>query len=167
MSTHHISRQDFWASLLPLKVLSDWDSDAQSRTTSLLGYSLATMSTENGVHFVAGAPRANYTGQIVLYSVNEHGNVTVLQSHRGDQVNIITKQVKLIWWIPGAGEVETGVYQVAPSGWRKSSQFTHVCVKNPNGRRFTETKSDSAIAMDFLGVRRPQTNIHVICLPSF
>ncbi|XP_052015754.1 integrin alpha-2 [Apodemus sylvaticus] len=54
--------------------------------SSFLGYSLATMSTENGVHFVAGAPRANYTGQIVLYSVNEHGNVTVLQSHRGDQI---------------------------------------------------------------------------------
>uniref|UniRef100_A0A8C6RYN8 Integrin alpha-2 n=1 Tax=Nannospalax galili TaxID=1026970 RepID=A0A8C6RYN8_NANGA len=54
--------------------------------SSYLGYSVATISTENGVHFVAGAPRANYTGQIVLYSVNEHGNVTVIQTHRGDQI---------------------------------------------------------------------------------
>ncbi|GAB1298569.1 Integrin alpha-2 [Apodemus speciosus] len=54
--------------------------------SSFLGYSMATISTENGVHFVAGAPRANYTGQIVLYSVNKHGNVTVIQSHRGDQI---------------------------------------------------------------------------------
>lgn len=52
---------------------------------------MAAISTEDGVHFVAGAPRANYTGQIVLYSVNKQGNVTVIQSHRGDQVNIITK----------------------------------------------------------------------------
>lgn len=54
--------------------------------SSFLGYSVAAISTENGVHFVAGAPRANYTGQIVLYSVNKHGNVTVIQSHRGDQI---------------------------------------------------------------------------------
>lgn len=54
--------------------------------SSFLGYSVASISTENGIHFVAGAPRANYTGQIVLYSVNKHGNVTVIQSHRGDQI---------------------------------------------------------------------------------
>ncbi|XP_029324347.1 integrin alpha-2 isoform X1 [Mus caroli] len=54
--------------------------------SSFLGYSVAAISTENGVHFVAGAPRANYTGQIVLYGVNKQGNVTVIQSHRGDQI---------------------------------------------------------------------------------
>ncbi|XP_051028323.1 integrin alpha-2 [Acomys russatus] len=54
--------------------------------SSFLGYSVATVSTERGVHFVAGAPRANYTGQIVLFSVNKDGEVTVLQSHRGDQL---------------------------------------------------------------------------------
>lgn len=37
---------------------------------------------------MAGAPRANYTGQIVLYSVSENGNVTVIQAHRGDQVTL-------------------------------------------------------------------------------
>lgn len=52
---------------------------------------MATISTEKGVYFVAGAPRANYTGQIVLYNVNKDGNVTVIQSHRGDQVNITTE----------------------------------------------------------------------------
>ncbi|XP_008571747.1 PREDICTED: integrin alpha-2 [Galeopterus variegatus] len=54
--------------------------------SSYLGYSVAAISTGKSVHFVAGAPRANYTGQIVLYSVNENGNVTVIQSHRGDQI---------------------------------------------------------------------------------
>jgi integrin alpha 2 len=60
--------------------------------TPLLGYSVAAISAEKGVHFVAGAPRANYTGHIILYSVNENGNVTVIQSHRGEQVSIITWQ---------------------------------------------------------------------------
>ncbi|XP_016055282.1 PREDICTED: integrin alpha-2 [Miniopterus natalensis] len=54
--------------------------------SSYLGYSVAAISTGKGVHFVAGAPRANYTGQIVLYSVNENGNVTIIQAHRGDQI---------------------------------------------------------------------------------
>eukprot|EP00070_Physeter_catodon_P042333 XP_028349227.1 integrin alpha-2 [Physeter catodon] len=54
--------------------------------SSYLGYSVASISTGTSVHFVAGAPRANYTGQIVLYSVNESGNITVIQSHRGDQI---------------------------------------------------------------------------------
>ncbi|XP_073933605.1 integrin alpha-2 [Castor canadensis] len=54
--------------------------------SSYLGYSVAAISAEKGVHFVAGAPRANYTGHIILYSVNENGNVTVIQSHRGEQI---------------------------------------------------------------------------------
>ncbi|KAM5169347.1 integrin alpha-2 [Callospermophilus lateralis] len=54
--------------------------------SSYLGYSVAAISTEKKVHFVAGAPRANYTGQIVLYTVNENGNVTIIQAHRGDQI---------------------------------------------------------------------------------
>ncbi|XP_057599642.1 integrin alpha-2 [Hippopotamus amphibius kiboko] len=54
--------------------------------SSYLGYSVASISTGKSVHFVAGAPRANYTGQIVLYGVDENGNVTVIQSHRGDQI---------------------------------------------------------------------------------
>ncbi|XP_050008768.1 integrin alpha-2 isoform X1 [Alexandromys fortis] len=54
--------------------------------SSFLGYSVAAISTEKGVYFVAGAPRANYTGQIVLYNVNKDGNVAVIQSHRGDQI---------------------------------------------------------------------------------
>ncbi|KAF6124904.1 integrin subunit alpha 2 [Phyllostomus discolor] len=54
--------------------------------SSYLGYSVAAISTGRGVHFVAGAPRANYTGQIVLYRVSGSGNVTVVQAHRGDQI---------------------------------------------------------------------------------
>lgn len=57
--------------------------------TPHLGYSVAAISTEKSVYFVAGAPRANYTGQIILYNLDEHGNVTIIQTHRGDQVRII------------------------------------------------------------------------------
>ncbi|XP_038621500.1 integrin alpha-2 [Tachyglossus aculeatus] len=54
--------------------------------SSYLGYSLATLLTEDAILYVAGAPRASYTGQVVVYSLNEQGNVTVIQSHKGDQI---------------------------------------------------------------------------------
>ncbi|XP_036134702.1 integrin alpha-2 [Molossus molossus] len=64
-----------------------FDQTLQDRNHSAyLGYAVAAISTGKGVHFVAGAPRANYTGQIVLYRVDESGNVTVIQAHRGDQI---------------------------------------------------------------------------------
>uniref|UniRef100_A0A8D0GKX2 Integrin alpha-2 n=1 Tax=Sphenodon punctatus TaxID=8508 RepID=A0A8D0GKX2_SPHPU len=54
--------------------------------SSYLGYSVAVLSTENNVYFVAGAPRSNYTGRVVVYDIDSHGNATVVQSQRGDQI---------------------------------------------------------------------------------
>uniref|UniRef100_F6RXC0 Integrin alpha-2 n=1 Tax=Monodelphis domestica TaxID=13616 RepID=F6RXC0_MONDO len=54
--------------------------------SSYLGYSVAVISTGKSVHFVAGAPRANYTGQVVVYSIDDDGNTTIIQSPRGDQI---------------------------------------------------------------------------------
>ncbi|XP_075788592.1 integrin alpha-2 isoform X2 [Pelodiscus sinensis] len=54
--------------------------------SSYLGYSVAVISTQNAVYFVAGAPRSNYTGRVVVYDIDSHGRVTVVQSQRGDQI---------------------------------------------------------------------------------
>nr|XP_034956458.1 integrin alpha-2 [Zootoca vivipara] len=54
--------------------------------TSYLGYSVAVLSTENAVYFVAGAPRSNYTGRVVVYEIDVHGNVTIVHSQRGEQI---------------------------------------------------------------------------------
>uniref|UniRef100_A0A8C3T928 Integrin alpha-2 n=1 Tax=Chelydra serpentina TaxID=8475 RepID=A0A8C3T928_CHESE len=54
--------------------------------SSYLGYSVAVISTQNTVYFVAGAPRSNYTGRVVVYDIDSHGRVTVVQSQRGDQI---------------------------------------------------------------------------------
>ncbi|XP_044302207.1 integrin alpha-2 isoform X1 [Varanus komodoensis] len=62
------------------KVLQD------GNQTSYLGYSMAVLSMENMVYFVAGAPRSNYTGRVVVYEVDVHGNVTIIHSQRGEQI---------------------------------------------------------------------------------
>uniref|UniRef100_A0A8C8R7V2 Integrin alpha-2 n=1 Tax=Pelusios castaneus TaxID=367368 RepID=A0A8C8R7V2_9SAUR len=54
--------------------------------SSYLGYSVAVISTQNNVYFVAGAPRSNYTGRVVVYDIDRHGRVRVVQSQKGDQI---------------------------------------------------------------------------------
>ncbi|KAM4808343.1 integrin alpha-2 [Rhinophrynus dorsalis] len=62
------------------KVLQDRNQSAY------LGYSVAVLNMKNSMNFIAGAPRTNYTGQVVVYNINRQGNVTVLQMQRGDQI---------------------------------------------------------------------------------
>ncbi|KAM6188205.1 LOW QUALITY PROTEIN: integrin alpha-2-like [Sarcoramphus papa] len=54
--------------------------------SSYLGYSVAVPSTQSSVYFVAGAPRSNYAGRVVVYGVDSHGNITIVQSQRGKQI---------------------------------------------------------------------------------
>ncbi|XP_072272790.1 integrin alpha-2 [Pyxicephalus adspersus] len=54
--------------------------------SSYLGYSVAVLNLGNTVNFVAGAPRTNYTGQVVVYTINSKGNVTILQIQKGEQI---------------------------------------------------------------------------------
>ncbi|RMB95396.1 hypothetical protein DUI87_28117 [Hirundo rustica rustica] len=53
--------------------------------SSYLGYSVAVLSTMSSVYFVAGAPRSNYTGRVVVYDVDRDGNIAIVQSQRGEQ----------------------------------------------------------------------------------
>nr|XP_009513387.1 PREDICTED: integrin alpha-2 [Phalacrocorax carbo] len=54
--------------------------------SSYLGYSVAALSTQSSVYFVAGAPRSNYTGRVVVYDVDSNGNITIVQSQKGEQI---------------------------------------------------------------------------------
>ncbi|NXT49248.1 ITA2 protein, partial [Pluvianellus socialis] len=54
--------------------------------SSYLGYSVAVLSTQSSVYFVAGAPRSNYTGRVVVYDVDSDGNIAIVQSQRGEQI---------------------------------------------------------------------------------
>ncbi|NXV83904.1 ITA2 protein, partial [Atlantisia rogersi] len=57
--------------------------------SSYLGYSVAVLSTQSSVYFVAGAPRSNYTGRVVVYDVDSDGNIAIVQSQRGEQACIL------------------------------------------------------------------------------
>uniref|UniRef100_A0A6Q2ZQD2 VWFA domain-containing protein n=1 Tax=Esox lucius TaxID=8010 RepID=A0A6Q2ZQD2_ESOLU len=54
--------------------------------SSLLGYSVTTLNDGTMEYYVAGAPRSNHTGQVIVYTINAKGQPIVLDSQRGDQI---------------------------------------------------------------------------------
>ncbi|XP_058845372.1 integrin alpha-2-like [Acipenser ruthenus] len=54
--------------------------------SSLLGYSVTTLTSDDSELYVAGAPRSNHTGQVITYTVNKQGDPAVVQSQRGEQI---------------------------------------------------------------------------------
>ncbi|NWU55504.1 ITA2 protein, partial [Dromas ardeola] len=64
--------------------------------SSYLGYSVAVLLTQSSVYFVAGAPRSNYTGRVVVYDVDSDGNITIVQSQRGEQACIFWSRMQIL-----------------------------------------------------------------------
>ncbi|XP_022541026.2 integrin alpha-2 [Astyanax mexicanus] len=54
--------------------------------SSLLGYSVSTLVDSSAEYFVAGAPRSNHTGQVVVYILNSQRQPRIIDSQRGDQI---------------------------------------------------------------------------------
>ncbi|KAF1418241.1 Integrin alpha-2, partial [Spheniscus mendiculus] len=64
--------------------------------SSYLGYSVAVLSTQSSIYFVAGAPRSNYTGRVVVYDVDSDGNIAIVQSQRGEQARIFWSRTQIL-----------------------------------------------------------------------
>ena len=47
---------------------------------------MTTLSDGKMEYYVAGAPRSNHTGQVVVYTLTSRGQPTVVDSQRGEQV---------------------------------------------------------------------------------
>ncbi|XP_078406116.1 integrin alpha-2-like isoform X1 [Cetorhinus maximus] len=54
--------------------------------SSYLGYSVTSLVTQNSVLYVAGAPRFQHTGQIVIYTVGSNDEVVIKQTEKGEQL---------------------------------------------------------------------------------
>ncbi|KAJ0067652.1 hypothetical protein NL108_009743, partial [Boleophthalmus pectinirostris] len=54
--------------------------------SSLLGYSVSTLSDGYTEYYVAGAPRSNHSGQVIVYTMNAQKLVHVVDSERGKQI---------------------------------------------------------------------------------
>ncbi|XP_051807194.1 integrin alpha-2 [Acanthochromis polyacanthus] len=54
--------------------------------SSLLGYSVTTLNDGSTEYFVAGAPRSNHSGQVIVYTVNAQKKSAIVDSERGKQI---------------------------------------------------------------------------------
>ncbi|XP_073685407.1 integrin alpha-2 [Garra rufa] len=54
--------------------------------SSLLGYSVTSVTDGSSEFYVAGAPRAVHRGQVVVYSINSQNQPIIIDSQRGDQI---------------------------------------------------------------------------------
>lgn len=53
------------------------------------GYTVTSVvSARNGRLLVAGAPRFNHTGKVIIFTLKNSGNLTILHSLKGQQVAI-------------------------------------------------------------------------------
>ncbi|XP_036955066.1 integrin alpha-2 [Acanthopagrus latus] len=72
------------ADILPF---SAFEGTLQDRNhSSLLGYAVTTLSDGRTEYFVAGAPRSNHSGQVIVYTVNAQKELNVIDSERGKQI---------------------------------------------------------------------------------
>lgn len=53
---------------------------------SSTGYAVTTLNDGSTEYFVAGAPRSNHSGQVIVYTVNNQKQVAIVDSERGKQV---------------------------------------------------------------------------------
>lgn len=50
------------------------------------GYSVTTINDGSTLYFVAGAPRSNHSGQVIIYTVSAQKKSDIIDSARGKQV---------------------------------------------------------------------------------
>lgn len=51
------------------------------------GYSVSSLVSSRGSQFyVAGAPRFNHTGKVIIFTLKNSGNLTILRALLGEQV---------------------------------------------------------------------------------
>lgn len=70
---------------------------------SFPGYSVTTLIDGSTEYFVAGAPRSNHSGQVIVYTVNTQKQLTIIDSERGKQV--LTLEDMVFTFFPGTSHV--------------------------------------------------------------
>ncbi|KAK5611739.1 hypothetical protein CRENBAI_010724 [Crenichthys baileyi] len=61
--------------------------EALKNHAAYLGYSVdAVLSPDGSQLYIAGAPRFNHTGKVIIFTMNNNGNLTILQALLGQQI---------------------------------------------------------------------------------
>lgn len=89
-----------------------------SKPSVFTGYSVTALNDGRTQYFVAGAPRSNHTGQVVVYTLNSQKQTTVIDSERGKQVLAQENLGPFFSWNMLTG---VGVLRLAPTSGASSA----------------------------------------------
>ncbi|KAK7893106.1 hypothetical protein WMY93_022258 [Mugilogobius chulae] len=99
------------------------------RIFSLEGYSLGSLSFSHGSQiYVAGAPRFNHTGKVLIFTLKNTGNLTILHSLPGEQIGSYFGSVLLSVDINADGQTDVLLVS-APmfysQGWEQGKVYVY------------------------------------------
>ncbi|XP_047452625.1 integrin alpha-11-like isoform X2 [Mugil cephalus] len=94
-----------------------------------LGYSVGSLITSRGFQlYVAGAPRFNHTGKVIVFTLKNTGNLTILQSLLGEQIGSYFGSELLSMDVDSDGQTDL-LLVAAPmyysQGWEKGKVYIY------------------------------------------
>uniref|UniRef100_A0A3Q3JG37 VWFA domain-containing protein n=1 Tax=Monopterus albus TaxID=43700 RepID=A0A3Q3JG37_MONAL len=94
-----------------------------------LGYSVGSLIASHGSQlYVAGAPRFNHTGKVIIFTLKNTGNLTILQALLGEQLGSYFGSELLSMDIDGDGETDV-LLVAAPmyysQGWERGKVYSY------------------------------------------
>ncbi|KAM4734210.1 integrin alpha-11-like [Anableps anableps] len=103
--------------------------EALKNHAAYLGYSVdAVMSSRGSQLYVAGAPRFNHTGKVIIFTLKNNGNLTILQALLGQQIGSYFGSGLLSMDIDGNGHTDF-LLVAAPmyynQGWERGRVYIY------------------------------------------
>uniref|UniRef100_A0AAV2KX47 VWFA domain-containing protein n=1 Tax=Knipowitschia caucasica TaxID=637954 RepID=A0AAV2KX47_KNICA len=93
-----------------------------------LGYSLSSLSSPGAQIYVAGAPRFNHTGKVLIFSLKNSGNLSILHSLPGEQIGSYFGSVLLSLDVDDNGQTDVLLVS-APmfysQGWERGKVYVY------------------------------------------
>ncbi|XP_029289276.1 integrin alpha-11 [Cottoperca gobio] len=94
-----------------------------------LGYSVGSLISSRGSQiYVSGAPRFNHTGKVIVFTLKNNGNLTILQALLGEQIGSYFGSVLLSMDVDGDGQTDVLVV-AAPmfysQGWERGKVYIY------------------------------------------
>uniref|UniRef100_A0A3B4VGT9 Integrin alpha-11-like n=1 Tax=Seriola dumerili TaxID=41447 RepID=A0A3B4VGT9_SERDU len=101
-----------------------------------LGYSVGSLISSRGSQlYVAGAPRFNHTGKVIVFTLKNNGNLTILQALLGEQIGSYFGSELLSMDVDGDGQTDI-LLVAAPmyysQGWERGKVYIYSVTSQVN-----------------------------------
>ncbi|KAF3855413.1 hypothetical protein F7725_023468 [Dissostichus mawsoni] len=116
-----------------------------------LGYSVGSLISSRGAQlYVAGAPRFNHTGKVIVFTLKNTGNLTILQALLGEQIGSYFGSVLISMDVDDDGQTD-GALQVSDRSQNARLGSALAQIPDMNGDGFRELVVGAPLEDDHQG----------------